>query len=176
MLGQYFWPTPKIAHAIINPLIIKWIPYYHKFITSNQPLINSPQWIFSLLDIGRSWCRRLPRPIPIIACAPLQELSSQDSPRLNDFPTEDGQFLWSINRIKIKKVCVCENWNWAPAVRPLRIGYRKWCESNRQWCWLLQCIVMAALTKGLPSACILLEKIWKKKSMAATQEVRLPRT
>ena len=61
-------------------------------------------------------------------------------------------------------MCVCENWNWAPAVRPRRIGYRKWYEPKRQWCWLLQCIVMAALTKGLPSACILLEKIRKKKT------------
>ena len=71
-------------------------------------------------------------------------------------------YSFSRAHARMQCVCVCENWNWAPAVRPLRIGYRKWCEPNRQWCWLLQCIVMAALTKGLPSACILLEKIRKK--------------
>jgi hypothetical protein len=39
--------------------------------------------------------------------------------------------------------------------------YEKY-EPKRQWCWLLQCIVMAALTKGLPNAYILLEKYKKK--------------
>ena len=48
------------------------------------------------------------------------------------------------------------------------------CSPKRQWCWLLQCIVMAALTKGLPSACILLEKIQNTNTFMGGLKEKLP--
>jgi hypothetical protein len=65
-------------------------------------------------------------------------------------------------------VCVgVINRNWAPAVRPCRIGKRKWYDPKRQWCRLLQCIVMVAFLRKSPSTCIVLEKIAKKKMSTA---------
>ncbi len=109
-----------------QPLIIKWVPYYHKFFIRDQSLINFPQQIFSLLDIGRSWDRWYLDQFLIIACTPLPELSSQDGSRLNAISNRRRTTSFKHIYIKKKKkkcVCVCENWNWATAVRPRRIGY-----------------------------------------------------
>ena len=55
-------------------------------------------------------------------------------------------------------------------MKPRRIGiendmivfFRIFYDPKRQWCWLLRCIVMAALTEGFPSTCIVLEKKIRK--------------
>ena len=74
-------------------------------------MLLTPSERFSLsLDSGRNWSvGDFPGQFLFIACALLQEQSSQDGSRLNDISTEDGQLLLKSKKKKKKEkrgVCV----------------------------------------------------------------------
>ena len=118
--------------------------------------INSPHQI-SLFKIFVGVGAVCSRPISFIACALLQEQSSQDGSRRMLFPLKKDNSIRSKKKKKNEEcVCVC--------VKIQKIGLR-WRghyilnDEKMQWCRLLQCFCHGCFfSKGSPSACILITK------------------